>query len=92
MSSNTSPRPNEWRDHRMPLRAPDRDVDIKWINLDPKADAADSFGGNQCRAGTEESIEYNFAAGRAVEDGIGYQGYRLDGRGRASRSPSSSGR
>src|SRR5665213_1386272 len=72
---------------RMSLPTTDRHIDVKWIDLDAQADTTDSFGRNQCAAGTDESIEDNLATSGTVEDGIGHQRDRFDGRVQGQETP-----
>ena len=64
----------------MLLPTPNRDVDIAWIDFDAMTNAANPLCRDQGGAGTEKSIEDNLSAGRAVEQGIGYQRDGLHGR------------
>src|SRR5215469_6062016 len=65
-----------------PLPAADRRVDISGDEFYAVTAPAGAFGGDQSRAATEKIVEYNLAAGRAVEDRVGDHRHRLCGRGR----------
>ena len=62
------------------LPAADDRVDIKRIELQPVATPAGALGGDQRGAAAEKGVEHDLAAGRAVEDRIGNQRDRFDGR------------
>jgi hypothetical protein len=55
-------------------------VDVPRFDFDPKTDAADALGCNQRAPRTEKAIKDNVAASGAVEEGVGYERDRLDGR------------
>ena len=46
------------------LPAPDRDIDIKRVEIDAEADAADSLSSHERRARSKEGVEHNVAAPR----------------------------
>jgi hypothetical protein len=64
----------------MSLPSADRYVNEPWIDLDSKADTANTFCGDQSAAGTEKAIKDNVAASGAIEKGVSYKCNRLDGR------------
>src|SRR5215472_19085126 len=68
-----------------PLPAADRRVDISGDEFYAVTAPAGALGGDQSRAATEKTVEYNLAAGRAVEDRVGDHRHRLCGRGRSPR-------
>jgi hypothetical protein len=47
----------------------DDEVDISWVNLVAQAAASDPFSCNQRSAATQERVEYQITALRAVENG-----------------------
>src|SRR5262245_41622388 len=65
---------------RQRLPAPDNGIDIAGVELDAVAAPAGALGRDYCRAAAKKAIEYDVAAGRAVEDGIGDHCHRFDGR------------
>src|SRR5580693_4148488 len=62
------------------LPSSDRGIDVKWVDLQSTAYAPDSLGGDQRRAAAEKAIEHDLAAGGAVQECIGNQPHRFDGR------------
>src|SRR5208282_4573465 len=62
------------------LPATYRHIDITWVDLNSKANTANTFGRNQSAAGSEKTVEDNVATSRAVEKGVGHKCDRLDGR------------
>ena len=58
----------------------DNGVDVVGINLDCVATPSGFFGCDQGGAAAGKSVENDSIALGAIEDRVGYQGYRLDGR------------
>ena len=61
-------------------KAPDRDVDITWVDLETARDSAGTLSGEERCAAAHERIEHDAVPPRAVENRVGDEGDRLDGR------------
>src|SRR5438477_3855739 len=62
------------------LPAADDRVDIGGVELQPVTPPAGALGGDHRCAAAEKGVEYNLAAGRAVEDGVGDHRHWFHGR------------
>src|SRR5262249_8168892 len=61
----------------LPLPAPDCDIDIKRIEIDPEADATSLLSSHERGARSNEGVEYRVPALGHVTDGVGDHEYGL---------------
>jgi hypothetical protein len=68
------------------LPAPDRGIDIKWVELEAIAAPTNTLGRQDGRARSHERVEHNVAPPRAVAHRIRHIGRALRGLGRFRRA------